>query len=99
MGVTLKLSSSYHSRTNGQSDKIVQYLGDLLRAFVLEQGGVRDDFMPFIEFTYNNNYHLSIGWHRSKHCMGGGVGLLFIDMSLERVRFLDQRLCIRLQRK
>lgn len=32
-----------------------------MRACVLEQGGAWDSFLPLIEFTYNNNFHLSIG--------------------------------------
>jgi len=32
-----------------------------LRVCVLEQGGTWDSHLPLIEFTYNNNYHSSIG--------------------------------------
>ena len=32
-----------------------------MRACVLEQGGSWDTYLPLIEFTYNNNYHSSIG--------------------------------------
>jgi len=39
LGSKLRLSSAYHPQTDGQSDKTIQSLEDLLRVFVLEQGG------------------------------------------------------------
>src|ERR1051325_10348887 len=39
----------------------IQSLEDLLRACVLEKGGVWDSYLPLIEFTYNNSSHSSIG--------------------------------------
>src|ERR1051325_11256742 len=39
----------------------IQSLEDLLRACVLEHGGVWDSYLPLIEFTYNNSFHSSIG--------------------------------------
>ena len=32
-----------------------------MKVCVLEQGGTWDSHLPLIEFTYNNNYHSSIG--------------------------------------
>ncbi|RHN51999.1 putative nucleotidyltransferase, Ribonuclease H [Medicago truncatula] len=57
----LKLSSAYHPQTDGQSERTIQSLEDLLRVCVLEQGGAWDSHLPLIEFTYNNSYHSSIG--------------------------------------
>lgn len=61
LGSKLKLSSAYHPQTDGQSERTIQSLEDLLRACVLEQGGAWDTYFPLIEFTYNNSYHSSIG--------------------------------------
>lgn len=61
LGSNLKLSSSYHPQTDGQTERIIQTLEDLLRACVLEQGGDWDNHLTLIEFTYNNRYHSSIG--------------------------------------
>jgi len=61
LGSKLKLSSAYHPQTDGQSERTIQSLEDLLRACVLEQGGAWDTYLPLIEFTYNNSYHSSIG--------------------------------------
>jgi len=61
LGSKLRLSSAYHPQSNGQSERTIQSLEDLLRVCVLEQGGTWDSHLPLIEFTYNNSYHSSIG--------------------------------------
>lgn len=70
MGTKLRLSSPYHSHTDGQTDGTIQLIEDLLRACVLEQGGAWDGFLPLIKFTYNNNYNSSIGMAPSKALYG-----------------------------
>jgi hypothetical protein len=55
------LSSAYHPQTDGQTERTIQSLEDLLRVCALEQGGTWDSHLPLIEFTYNNSYHSSIG--------------------------------------
>jgi len=57
----LKLSSAYHPQTDGQTKRTIQSLEDLLRGCVLEQGVSWVECLPLIEFTYNNNFHSSIG--------------------------------------
>ena len=61
LGTKLRLSSAYHPQTDGQSERTIQSLEDLLRACVLEHSGSWDQFLPLIEFTYNNSFHSSIG--------------------------------------
>jgi len=57
----LRLSSAYHPQTDGQTERTIQSLEDLLRACVLEEGVSWVECLPLIEFTYNNNFHSSIG--------------------------------------
>ena len=61
LGTKLRLSSAYHPQTDGQSERTIQSLEDLLRACVLEHKGSWDKYLPLIEFTYNNSFHSSIG--------------------------------------
>ncbi|MCI08768.1 retrotransposon protein, partial [Trifolium medium] len=61
LGTKLRLSSAYHPQTDGQSERTIQSLEDLLRACVLEQSVNWDSCLPLIEFTYNNSFHSSIG--------------------------------------
>ncbi|GKG21681.1 putative reverse transcriptase domain-containing protein, partial [Tanacetum coccineum] len=45
---------------DGQSERTIQTLEDMLRACVIDFGGRWDVHLPLAEFSYNNNYHSSI---------------------------------------
>ncbi|KAJ9542719.1 hypothetical protein OSB04_029225 [Centaurea solstitialis] len=61
MGTRLHFSTAYHPQTDGQSERTIQTLEDMLRACVLDFGGSWDTYLPLAEFSYNNSYHSSIG--------------------------------------
>ncbi|KAA0060066.1 DNA/RNA polymerases superfamily protein [Cucumis melo var. makuwa] len=61
IGTGLKFSTSFHPQTNGQSERTIQTLEDMLRACVLQLKGIWDTHLPLMEFAYNNNYQSSIG--------------------------------------
>nr|KYP55985.1 Retrotransposable element Tf2 [Cajanus cajan] len=61
LGMRLRLSSAYHPQTDGQSERTIQSLENLLRACVLDHLGSWEEVLPLVEFTYNNSYHASIG--------------------------------------
>jgi len=61
LGTQLRMTSSYHPQTDGQSERTIQSLKDLLRSCVLDHMGNWNYVLPLVEFTYNNNYHSSIG--------------------------------------
>ncbi|GJW92018.1 putative reverse transcriptase domain-containing protein [Tanacetum coccineum] len=56
----LNISTAYHPQTDGQSERTIQTLKDMLRACVLDFGGSWDVHLPFFEFLYNNSYHSSV---------------------------------------
>ncbi|XP_070019687.1 uncharacterized protein [Nicotiana sylvestris] len=47
-------------KIDGQAERTIQTLEDMLRACVLDFKGNWDDHLPLIEFAYNNSYHSSI---------------------------------------
>nr|GFA98038.1 putative reverse transcriptase domain-containing protein [Tanacetum cinerariifolium] len=47
-------------RTDGQSERTIQTLEDMLRAYVIDFGGSWDVHLPLAEFLYNNSYNSSI---------------------------------------
>ena len=61
LGTQLKFSLAFHSQMDGQSERTIQTLEDMLRAYNIEWKGNWDDHLPLIEFSYNNSYHSSIG--------------------------------------
>ncbi|GJS79912.1 putative reverse transcriptase domain-containing protein [Tanacetum coccineum] len=60
LGTRLDMSTTYHPQTNGQSERTIQTLEDMLRACVLDFGGSWDVHLPLVEFSYNNSYHSSV---------------------------------------
>ncbi|GJT02302.1 putative reverse transcriptase domain-containing protein [Tanacetum coccineum] len=60
LGTHLDMSTAYHPQTDGQSERTIQTLEDMLRACVLDFGGSWDVHLPLVEFSYNNSYHSSV---------------------------------------
>ena len=60
LGTRLDLSTAFHPQTDGQSERTIQVLEDMLHVCVIEFGGHWDNFVPLEEFSYNNSYHSSI---------------------------------------
>ncbi|GJS77414.1 putative reverse transcriptase domain-containing protein [Tanacetum coccineum] len=60
LGTRLDMSTTYHPQTDGQSERTIQTLEDMLRACVLDFGKGWDRHLPLVEFSYNNSYHTSI---------------------------------------
>ncbi|WMV25321.1 hypothetical protein MTR67_018706 [Solanum verrucosum] len=60
LGTQLTFSTTFHPQSDGQSERTIQVLEDMLRACVLYFGGHWDKFIPLCEFSYNNSYHFSI---------------------------------------
>ncbi|GJV55787.1 putative nucleotidyltransferase, ribonuclease H [Tanacetum coccineum] len=60
LGTQLDLSTAYHPETDGQSERTIQTLEDMLRACVIDFGSSWDRHLPLVEFSYNNSYHASI---------------------------------------
>ncbi|GJX71481.1 putative reverse transcriptase domain-containing protein [Tanacetum coccineum] len=60
LGTRLDMSTAYHPQTNGQSERTIQTLEDMLRACVMDFEGSWDLHLPLVEFSYNNSYHSSV---------------------------------------
>nr|GEU67428.1 putative reverse transcriptase domain-containing protein [Tanacetum cinerariifolium] len=52
--------TAYHSQTDGQSERTIQTLEDMLRVCVIDFGNGWDRHLPLSDFSYNNSYHTSI---------------------------------------
>ncbi|RVW60237.1 Transposon Ty3-I Gag-Pol polyprotein [Vitis vinifera] len=61
LGTQLNFSTAFHPQIDGQSERVIQILEDMLRACVLDFGGNWADYLPLAEFAYNNSYQSSIG--------------------------------------
>ncbi|GKF18657.1 reverse transcriptase domain-containing protein [Tanacetum coccineum] len=61
LGTNLDMSTVYHPQIDGQSERTIQTLEDMLRACAIDFGKGWVNHFPLVEFSYNNSYHVSIG--------------------------------------
>jgi len=107
LGTQLRMSSAYHPQTDGQSERTIQSLEDLLRACVLDHMGSWSEMLPLVEFTYNNSYHTSIGMAPYEALYGRRcrmplcwnqdgeslvLGPKFLQQTSEKVRAIQERM-------
>nr|GEW01052.1 reverse transcriptase domain-containing protein [Tanacetum cinerariifolium] len=60
LGTQLDMSTTYHPEPDGQSERTIQTLEDMLRACVIDFGKGCEKHLPLVEFSNNNSYHPSI---------------------------------------
>src|SRR4051812_9325512 len=61
IGHRLHLNTAYHPQTDGQLERTIRILEDMLRSYIVDFGGTWQDHLPIIEFAYNNSFLDSIG--------------------------------------
>ncbi|GKE69613.1 putative reverse transcriptase domain-containing protein [Tanacetum coccineum] len=54
------MSTTYHPQTDGQNERTIQTLEDMLRACVINFDGSWNIHLPLAEFSYSNSCHSSI---------------------------------------
>jgi hypothetical protein len=60
LGTKLNFSTMYHLETGGQTERTNQILEDMLRMYIMDQQKHWEEFLPLIEFSYNNSYQSTI---------------------------------------
>ncbi|GJY76823.1 putative reverse transcriptase domain-containing protein [Tanacetum coccineum] len=55
LGTSLDMSTAYHPQTDGQSERTIQTLEDMLRACAIDFGKGWVNHLPLVEFSYNNS--------------------------------------------
>ena len=61
LGTQLNFSKTFHRQTEGQLQRVIQVLEDMLRSCVINFEGSWDRHIPLVEFVYNNSFQSSIG--------------------------------------
>ena len=57
----MNFSTTFHPQTDGQFERVIQVLEDMLQGCMLDFPGSWDRYIPLMEFAYNNSYQTSIG--------------------------------------
>ncbi|KAG8490883.1 hypothetical protein CXB51_014042 [Gossypium anomalum] len=60
LGTKLNFRTAFHPQTDGQSERVIQILEDMLRCCILEFQGSWERYLPLVEFAYNNSYQTSL---------------------------------------
>jgi hypothetical protein len=60
MDTRLNFSLAYYPQTDGQTERVNQILGDMLKACALKVKKSWDMCLPYIEFSYNNSHQESL---------------------------------------
>ncbi|GKA65343.1 putative reverse transcriptase domain-containing protein [Tanacetum coccineum] len=60
LDTNLDMSTAYHPQTDGQRERTIQTLDDMLCACAIDFGKGWVNHLPLVEFSYNNSYHASI---------------------------------------
>nr|GFB24179.1 reverse transcriptase domain-containing protein [Tanacetum cinerariifolium] len=60
LGTRLDMSIVYHPEIDGQSERTIQTLEDMLRACAINFGKGWVNHLPLVEFSYDNNDHANI---------------------------------------
>ncbi|GJZ95088.1 putative reverse transcriptase domain-containing protein [Tanacetum coccineum] len=60
LGTSMDMSTAYHPQSDGQSERTIQTLEDMLRACAIDFVKGRVNHLKLVEFSYNNSYHASI---------------------------------------
>ena len=60
MGTEFSFSTTYHPQTIGQTERVNGILEDMLRMYVMHQQWKWEEYLPLVEFAYNNDYPNSL---------------------------------------
>jgi hypothetical protein len=56
----LLFSTAHHPQTDGQTERVNRILEDMLRMHVMHQPQKWEEYLPLVEFAYNNGYEESL---------------------------------------
>ncbi|KAA3480496.1 Gag protease polyprotein [Gossypium australe] len=56
LGSKLHFSSAYDLQSDGQSERVIQVLEDMLRSYVINFRGNWVRYLPLAEFAYSNSF-------------------------------------------
>ena len=91
LGTRLNFSTAFHPQTDGQSERVIQVLEDMLRSCVIDYEGSWDRHVPIVEFVYNNSFQSSIGMapYEALYVRKCRTPLCWIELSEKKVIDLD----------
>jgi hypothetical protein len=59
-GTNLNFNTTYHPEFDGKIEWVNQVIEDILRMCVMDKASKWEDYLHFVEFSYNNGYQESL---------------------------------------
>jgi len=57
----LAFDTTYHLQKDEQKEMVNRILEEMLRMYMMHQQGKWEEYLPLVEFAYNNSYHELLG--------------------------------------
>lgn len=70
LGTQLNFSIAYHPQTNDKIERVNQVLEDMLHMYVMSMPTKWEDYLPLVEFNYNNGQQKNLGMSLLKFMYG-----------------------------
>ncbi|GJT37846.1 reverse transcriptase domain-containing protein [Tanacetum coccineum] len=88
LGTQLDMSTAYHPETDGQSERTIQTLEDMLRACVIDFGKGWERHLPLVEFSYNNK--ITVCWSKVFNVQRSWTQKLIHETTEKKVKIRQQ---------
>jgi Reverse transcriptase (RNA-dependent DNA polymerase)/RNase H-like domain found in reverse transcriptase/Integrase zinc binding domain/Chromo (CHRromatin Organisation MOdifier) domain len=85
LGLKVKLSTSYHPQTDGQSERLNQVIETYLRGYINRQQNDWVKYLPYAQFTYNASINTTTGISPHKARFGRELEMFHGQYSYERL--------------
>lgn len=92
LSTRLNFSTAFHPQTDGQSERVIQVLEDMLRSCAIEFEGSWERYLLLVEFAYNNSYHTSIKMAPYEALYGRKCRTPLCWIKLSEAKFIDLEL-------
>lgn len=71
LGIELAFSCTYHTQKYGHAKTVNRIMEDLMRMYVMHQQRKWEEYLPLVEFPYNNGYQESLRMSTFEALYGG----------------------------
>lgn len=89
LGIKLCLSTTYHPQIDGQSERLILILEDILRSVVLDSRGSKEPYFPFAESCTITAFWRVLAWLHLRLCTVNCVDPRCVGWWLVREVWLD----------
>jgi hypothetical protein len=55
-GTNMNFSTTYHSQTNGQIERVNQVVEDMLEIYVMDKPSKWENYLHLVDFAYNDGF-------------------------------------------